>query len=129
MSKVKQIYVGILKETGEFHYVPVLVEGRAKTVKLINDEGTILGHKGMTLSLNNLSQEANRFGVFGDTVCISLEDNENAVRMNIFEKLTVRQNILQAKIKETWLVKGTVSNRRKSQLAQLNKQIDTILSK
>lgn len=129
MSKVKTIYIGILKETGEFHYVPVLVEGRAKTVKLINDEGILLGHKGMTLSLNNLAQEANRFGVFGDTVCISLEDNENAVRINIFEKLTTRQNILQAKIKKTWLARGTVSNRRKTQLAQLNKQIDTILSK
>lgn len=125
----EEIYVGILKETGQFYYVPVLVEKRAKTVKLLNDEGTILGHKGMTLNLDNLDLEANRFGVFGDTVCISLEDSENAVRMNIFEKLVTRQNILQAKIKETWLVKGTVSNRRKVQLAQLNKQIDTILSK
>lgn len=129
MNKVDEIYVGILKETGHFYYVPVLVEKRAKTVKLLNDEGTILGHKGMTLSLNNLTQEVQRFGVIGDTVCISLEDNENAVRMNIFEKLTTRQNILQAKIKETWLAKGTISNRRKTQLAQLNKQIDTILSK
>lgn len=129
MSKVKQIYVGILKETGEFHYVPVLVEKRAKTVKLLNDEGTILGHKGMTLNLDNLAQEAMRFGLIGDTVCISLEDTEDAVRMNIFDKLTTRQNILQAKIKKTWLAKGKVSNRRKTQLAQLNKQIDTILSK
>lgn len=129
MNKVEEIYVGILKETGQFYYVPVLVEKRSKTVKLVNDEGTILGHKGMTLNLNNLVQEAKRFGVIGDTVCISLEDNEDAVRMNIFEKLTTRQNILQAKIKETWLTRGKVSNRRKSQLAQLNKQIDTILSK
>lgn len=129
MNKVNEIYVGILKETGQFYYVPVLVEKRAKTVKLLNDEGTILGHRGMTLNLNNLDHEANRFGVFGDTVCISLEDNENAVRMNIFEKLTTRQNILQAKIKKAWLANGKVSNRRKSQLAQLNKQIDTILSK
>ena len=104
MNKVDEIYVGILKETGQFYYVPVLVEKRAKTVKLLNDEGTIL-------------------------VFISLEDNEDAVRMNIFDKLTTRQNILQAKIKKAWLANGKVSNRRKSQLAQLNKQIDTILSK
>lgn len=129
MNKVEEIYVGILKEVGEFHYVPVLVEKRAKTVKLLNDEGTILGHKGMTLNLDNLDREANRLGLIGDTVYISLEDNEDAVRMNIFDKLTTRQNILQAKIKKTWLAKGKVSNRRKSQLAQLNKQIDTILSK
>lgn len=129
MNKVEEIYVGILKETGQFYYVPVLVEKRSKTVKLVNDEGTILGHKGMTLNLNDLAKEANRLGVIGDTVCISLEDNEDAVRMNIFEKLTTRQNSLQAKIKKTWLARGTVSNRRKSQLAQLNKQIDTILSK
>lgn len=129
MNKVDKIYVGILKEVGEFYFVPVLVEKRAKTVKLLNDEGTILGHKGMTISLNNLAQEAHRFGLIGDTVCISLEDNEDAVRMNIFEKLTTRQNILQAKIKEAWLTRGKVSNRRKTQLAQLNKQIDTILSK
>lgn len=129
MSKVKTIYIGILKETGKFHYVPVLVEGRAKTVKLINDEGILLGHKGMTLSLNNLAQEANRFGVFGDTVCISLEDNEILVRSNILEQLTNRQHALQLKIKETLLIKRRVSNRRKTQLAQLNKQIDTILSK
>nr|DAT43708.1 MAG TPA: hypothetical protein [Caudoviricetes sp.] len=129
MNKVDEIYVGILKEVGQFYYVPVLVEKRAKTVKLLNDEGTILGHRGMTFSLNNLSKEANRLGLIGDTVCISLEDNEDAVRMNIFEKLTVRQNNLQDKIKKTWLARGKVSNRRKSQLAQLNKQIDTILSK
>lgn len=129
MNKVEEIYVGILKETGQFYYVPVLAEKRAKTVKLLNDEGTILGHKGMTLNLDNLDREANRLGLIGDTVYISLEDNEDAVRMNIFDKLTTRQNILQAKIKETWLTRGKVSNRRKSQLAQLNKQIDTILSK
>lgn len=129
MNKLNKIYVGILKETGQFYYVSVLVEKRAKTVKLLNDEGTILGHKGMTISLSNLAQEAHRFGLIGDTVCIALEDNEDAVRMNIFEKLTTRQNILQAKIKETWLTRGKVSNRRKTQLAQLNKQIDTILSK
>lgn len=129
MNKVDEIYVGILKEVGEFYYVPVLVEKRAKTVKLLNDEGTILGHKGMTLNLDNLDREANRLGLIGDTVYISLEDNEDAVRMNIFDKLTTRQNILQAKIKKAWLTNGKVSNRRKSQLAQLNKQIDTILSK
>ena len=129
MNKVEEIYVGILKETGQFYYVPVLVEKRAKTVKLLNDEGTILGHKGMTISLNDLALEANRLGLIGDTVCISLEDNEDAVRMNIFDKLTTRQNNLQAKIRKAWLDRGKVSNRRKSQLAQLNKQIDTILSK
>ena len=129
MKRVTQIYVGILKEEGQFYYVPVLVEKRAKTLKLVQDEGILLGHKGMTLSLNNLAQEAMRFGVLGDTVCISLEDNEDAVRMNIFDKLTTRQNILQAKIKKTWLARGKVSNRHKTQLAQLNKQIDTILSK
>lgn len=106
MNKVKQIYVGILKETGEFHYVPVLVEKRAKTVKLLNDEGTILGHKGMTLNLDNLDREANRLGLIGDTVYISLEDNEDTVRMNIFDKLTTRQNILQAKIKKNLVGKG-----------------------
>lgn len=129
MNKVDEIYVGILKETGQFYYVPVLVEKRAKTVKLLKDEGTILAYKGMTLNLNNLDREANRLGLIGDTVFISLEDNEDAVRMNIFDKLTTRQNILQAKIKKAWLANGKVSNRRKSQLAQLNKQIDTILSK
>lgn len=129
MNKVDEIYVGILKETGQFYYVSVLVEKRAKTVKLLNDEGTILGHKGMTLSLNNLAQEANRFGVLGDTVCISLEDDEILVRSNILEQLTNRQHALQLKIKETLLIKRRVSNRRKTQLAQLNKQIDTILSK
>lgn len=129
MNKVEEIYVGILKEVGEFYYVPVLVEKRAKTVKLLNDEGTILGHKGMTLNLDNLDREANRFGVLGDTVFISLKDDEILVRSNILEQLTTRQNILQAKIKETLLTRGKVSNRRKTQLAQLNKQIDTILSK
>lgn len=129
MNKVKQIYVGILKEEGQFYYVPVLVEKRAKTLKLVQDEGILLGHKGMTLSLNNLAQEANRFGVLGDTVCISLEDDEILVRSNILEQLTNRQHAVQLKIKETLLIKRRVSNRRKAQLAQLNKQIDTILSK
>lgn len=129
MKQVTQIYVGILKEEGQFYYVPVLVERRAKTLKLVQDEGILLGHKGMTLSLSNLSQEANRFGVLGDTVCISLEDDEILVRSNILEQLTNRQHALQLKIKETLLIKRRVSNRRKTQLAQLNKQIDTILSK
>lgn len=129
MKQVTQIYVGILKEEGQFYYVPVLVERRAKTLKLVQDEGILLGHKGMTLSLNNLAQEANRFGVLGDTVFISLEDDEILVRSNILEQLTNRQHALQLKIKETLLMKRRVSNRRKSQLAQLNKQIDTILSK
>lgn len=129
MKQVTQIYVGILKEEGQFYYVPVLVERRAKTLKLVQDEGILLGHKGMTLSLNNLAQEANRFGVLGDTVFISLEDDEILVRSNILEQLTNRQHALQLKIKETLLIKRRVSNRRKSQLAQLNKQIDTILSK
>lgn len=129
MNKVKQIYVGILKEEGQFYYVPVLVEKRAKTLKLVMDEGILLGHKGMTLSLNSLAQEANRFGVPGDTVCISLKDDEILVRSNILEQLTNRQHVLQRKIKETLLIKRRVSNRRKAQLAQLNKQIDTILSK
>ena len=129
MKQVTQIYVGILKEEGQFYYVPVLVEKRAKTLKLVQDEGILLGHKGMTLSLNNLAQEANRFGVLGDTVCISLEDDEILVRSNILEQLTNRQHALQLKIKETLLIKRRVSNRRKTQLAQLNKQIDTILSK
>lgn len=129
MKQVTQIYVGILKQEGQFYYVPVLVERRTKTLKLVQDEGILLGHKGMTLSLNNLAQEANRFGVLDDTVCISLEDDEILVRSNILEQLTNRQHALQLKIKETLLIKRRVSNRRKTQLAQLNKQIDTILSK
>lgn len=129
MKQVTQIYVGILKKEGQFYYVPVLVERRAKTLKLMQDEGILLGHKGMTLSLNNLAAEANRFGVLGDTVCISLEDDEILVRSNILEQLTNRQHALQLKIKETLLIKRRVSNRRKTQLAQLSKQIDTILSK
>lgn len=129
MNKVEEIYVGILKEEGQFYYVPVLVEKRAKTLKLVQDEGILLGHKGMTLSLNNLAQEASRFGVLGDTVCISLKDDEILVRSNILEQLTNRQHALQLKIKKILLAGGRVSNRRKSQLAQLNKQIDTILSK
>lgn len=129
MKQVTQIYVGILKKEGQFYYVPVLVEKRAKTLKLVMDEGILLGHKGMTLSLNNLAQEANRFGLLGDTVCISLEDDEILVRSNILEQLTNRQHALQLKIKKTLLIKRRVSNRRKTQLTQLNKQIDTILSK
>ena len=56
MKQVTPIDVGSLREGGgQFYYVPVLVEKRAKTLKLMLDEGILLGHKGMTLSLNNLA--------------------------------------------------------------------------
>lgn len=120
------VYVGILKESGEFYYTAVPIYKRAKTIKLVDDCGIILGHKGQTIAFDDL-ESGQCFGTINDIVIISLEDNQDKVKADILGKLFTKQDNIQKRIKRVLKNKGNVCNRHKDYLSKINKLIYSVI--
>lgn len=120
------IFVGILKESGEFHYVKVPIYKRPKTIKLVDDCGVILGYKGQTVSFDNI-ESGQCFGSINDIVSISFEDNKDKVKADILGKLFTKQDNIQKRIKRVLENRGHVCNRHKDYLSKINKLIYSII--
>lgn len=120
------IYVGILKESGEFYYTNVPIYKRAKTIKLKDDCGIILGHKGQTIALDDI-ESGQCFGTINDIVSISFEDNQDKIKADILGKLFIKQDNIQKKIKRVLNNNGHVCNRYKDYLSNINKLIYSLI--
>lgn len=102
------IFVGILKESGEFHYVKVPI------------------YKGQTVSFDNI-ESGQCFGSINDIVSISFEDNKDKVKADILGKLFTKQDNIQKRIKRVLENRGHVCNRHKDCLSKINKLIYSII--
>lgn len=120
------IFVGILKESGEFYYTAVPIYKRAKTIKLTDDCGIILGYKGQTIAFDDI-ESGHCFGTINDIVSISFEDNQDKIKADILGKLFVKQDNIQKRIERVLKNKGRVCNRYKDTLSNINKLIYSII--
>lgn len=120
------IFVGILKGTGEFSYTAVPILKRAKTIKLVDDCGIILGYKGQTISFDDI-ESGHCFGTINDIVSISFEDNQDKVKADILDKLFTKQDNIQKRIKRVLGKRGHVCNRYKDYLSKINKHIYSLI--
>ena len=120
------VYVGILKESGEFYYTAVPIYKRAKTIKLVDDCGIILGYKGQTISFDDI-ESGHCFGTINDIVSISFEDNQDKVKADILSKLFTKQDNIQKRIKRVLKNRGHVCNRYKDYLSKINKLIYSVI--
>lgn len=120
------IFVGILKESGEFNYVKVPIFKRAKTIKLVDDCGIILAYKGQTVSFDDL-ESGQCFGSINDIVSVSFDDNQDKIKADILTKLFAKQYNIQKRIKRVLENRGHVCNRYKHILSNINKLIYSLI--